>query len=126
MWRTLMTAPFVWFDLTADDGGKAREFYAGLFGWQIGPGAGDYQGWITDGEQPWAGIAPGGGGAAGAVPTGRWVPYVVVDDLDAAAKQAIELGGRVVRDKTTGPAGTSVTVADPSGGLVALFTPATA
>jgi hypothetical protein len=36
MWRTLMTAPFVWFDLTAD-GGAAREFYAGLFGWPIGP-----------------------------------------------------------------------------------------
>ena len=32
-----MTAPFVWFDLTTDDGGKAREFYAGLFGWSIGP-----------------------------------------------------------------------------------------
>ena len=51
---------------------------------------------------------------------------MVIDDLDVAAKQAIELGGRVVRDKTTGPAGTSVTVADPGGALVALFTPAAA
>ena len=121
-----MTAPFVWFDLTADDGGTAREFYAGLFGWPIGPGAGEYQGWITDGDRPWAGILPAATGTAGGVPAGRWVPYVAVDDLDAAAKQAIELGGRVVRDKTTGPAGTSVTVADPSGGLVALFTPTAA
>src|SRR5919112_1652706 len=104
----LMGAPFVWFDLTADDGGKVGEFYQRLFGWQEVPGAADYAGWFTDGEQPWAGVVPGG-----AVPAGRWVPYVVVDDLDAAAKQALDLGGRVVRDKTTGPAGTSVVVADP-------------
>ena len=57
-------------------------------------------------------------------PAGRWVPYVVVDDLDAAAKQAVALGGRVVRDKTKGPGGTSVVVADPGDGLVALFVPA--
>ena len=83
-----------------------------------GPGAGDYHGWITDGEQPWAAILP-----AGAMPAGRWVPYVMVDDLDAAAKQAVALGGTVLRDKTVGPGGTSVTVADPSGAIIALFTP---
>lgn len=116
-----MGAPFVWFDLTAADGEKVREFYADLFGWTIGPRAGDYHGWITDGEQPWAGILP-----AGAIPAGRWVPYVMVDDLDAAAKQAVALGGTVLRDKTVGPGGTSVTVADPGGAIVALFTPAAA
>jgi hypothetical protein len=116
-----MSVPFVWFDLTAGDGAVAREFYADLFGWTIGPGAGDYLGWITDGEQPWAGIIP-----ADAATAGRWLPYVVVDDLDAAAKRAVDLGGQVVRDKTVGPAGTSVTVADPGGALVALFTPAAA
>jgi predicted enzyme related to lactoylglutathione lyase len=114
-----MGAPFVWFDLTAADGQKVREFYADLFGWTIGPGAGDYLGWMTDGKQPWAGITP-----AGAAPAGRWVPYVMVDDLDAAAKQAVALGATVVQDKTVGPGGTSVTVADPGGALVALFTPA--
>jgi len=38
--------------------------------------------------------------------------------------RAGELGGSIVQDKTVGPAGTSVTVADPGGALVALFTPA--
>ena len=83
------------FDLTAADGGKVGEFYAGLFGWTIGPGAGDYHGWMTDSGRPWAGITP-----AGAVPAGQWVPYVVVDDLDAAAEQAVALGGSVVQEKT--------------------------
>jgi hypothetical protein len=45
-----MGAPFVWFDVTAADGQN-------------------YQGRMSDGEQPWAGITP-----AGAVPAGRWVP----------------------------------------------------
>ena len=124
-----MGAPFVWFDLTAADGGKVREFYADLFGWTIGPGAGDYQGWITDGHQPWAGITKAGITKAGIAEAsdgdgGRWVPFVVVEDLDAAVRRAVGLGGTVVKDRTVGPAGTSVTVADPGGALVALFTPA--
>jgi predicted enzyme related to lactoylglutathione lyase len=115
-----MGAPFVWFDLTTgSDGDGARDFYAELFGWTIGPGMGDYRGFMTDSEQPWAGIIP-----AEASTAGRWIPYVVVDDLDVAAKRATALGGSVVRDRTTGPAGTSVLVADPSGAVVALFTPA--
>ena len=115
-----MGAPFVWFDLTTTtDGDGVRDFYAGLFGWTGGPGAGSYQAWITDGEQPWAGIAP-----ADAETAGRWIPYVVVDDLDAAAKQSVALGGSVIQDRTAGPAGTSVLVADPGGAVIALFTPA--
>ena len=114
-----MGAPFVWFDLTADDGERVGDFYRGLFGWPMGQGAGDYAGWFTDDGQPWAGVVAGA-----AVPAGRWVPYVVVADLDVATKQAVALGGRVVRDSSTGPAGTSVLVADPGDGLVALFVPA--
>jgi len=113
-----MSTPFVWFDLTAGDGDKVGEFYQSLFGWQAGPGAGDYAAWFTDGGQPWAGIVP-----AGPAPAGRWVPYVVVDDLDAATERAVALGGRVVRDKAAGPGGASVVVADPGDGLVALFVP---
>ena len=62
--------------------------------------------------------------SAGPVPAGRWVPYVVVDDLDAATERAVALGGRVVREPTTGRAGRSVLVADPADALVALFVPA--
>jgi predicted enzyme related to lactoylglutathione lyase len=118
-----MCAPFVWFDLTTttsgDDGAGVRDFYGQLFGWTIGPGMGDYQGFATEGEQPWAGILP-----ADAASAGRWIPYVVVDDLDAATKQAMALGGSIVRDKTVGPAGTSIVVTDPGEAAVALFTPA--
>jgi predicted enzyme related to lactoylglutathione lyase len=92
-----------------------------LFGWAIGPGVGDYQAWVTDGQAPWAGLMP-----AGEVPAGHWVPYVVVADLDAAVKQALALGASVIKDKTLGPAGTSVTVSAPDGAPIALFSPAPA
>ena len=114
-----MGAPFVWFDLTVAAGDEVDGFYRDLFGWSMEPGVGDYRAWMSDGDQPWAGTV-----AAGNVPSGRWVPYVVVDDLDAAAKRAVDLGGSVVRDRQDGPAGTSVVVADPGGALLALFTPA--
>jgi predicted enzyme related to lactoylglutathione lyase len=114
--ETPMAAPFVWFDLTTANGEDVRAFYVDLFGWTVAPGMGDYHDFMTDGEQPWAGIAAGD--------AGRWVPYVVVDDLDSATKQATALGGTVVRPRTTGPAGSSVLVADPGGAVVALFTPA--
>lgn len=117
-----MSGQFVWFDVTSNDADQLREFYAELFGWTIGPAtdAGRYRAWITDGgEQPWAGIAQPTTPAA----TGRWLPYVVVDDLADATKRAVSLGATVIADATEGPAGTSVTIADPAGAQVALFTP---
>ncbi len=114
-----MGAPFVWFDVTAGAGDEVGGFYTGLFGWAAVEGAGNYQSWFADGGQPWAGVLP----AAAAI-AGRWVPFVVVADLDAAAKRATALGGSVLREKTTGPAGTSVLVADPGGAVIGLFVPA--
>jgi predicted enzyme related to lactoylglutathione lyase len=30
-----MAAPFIWFDLAADDGSGTSDFYQGLFGWKV-------------------------------------------------------------------------------------------
>jgi hypothetical protein len=110
----------MWFDLSTAGTGQAREFYSGLFGWAIAPAgnAGPYQAWITDGQQPWAGIVQ----ADEAVGAG-WLPYVVVEDLDEAAKRAVSLGATVIAGPADGPAGASVTVADPGGARLALFKP---
>jgi predicted enzyme related to lactoylglutathione lyase len=110
----------MWFDLSAADTGQAREFYSALFGWAVAPAenAGSYQAWITDGQQPWAGIVH-----AGTAADGRWLPYVVVEDLDDAANRAVSLGATVIAGPADGPAGTSVTIADPGGAQLALFRP---
>jgi uncharacterized protein len=75
----------MWFDLSAADSSQAREIYSTMFGWAIAPAdnAGPYQAWITDGQQPWAGIVQAST-AAGA----GWLPYVVVEDLDDAGKKS--------------------------------------
>jgi predicted enzyme related to lactoylglutathione lyase len=110
----------MWFDLSAPDAGKAREFYSSLFGWPVAPadGAGPYQAWITDGQQPWAGIV-----VTGPEPGVGWLPYVLVDDLAAAAKRAVSLGATVIAGPADGPAGAAVTIADPGGARLALFKP---
>jgi predicted enzyme related to lactoylglutathione lyase len=117
-----VSAQFMWFDLSAADVGPAREFYSNLLGWTVAPAedAGRYQAWVMDGQRPWAGIAQADPAAADA-----WLPYVVVEDLDEATKRAVSLGATVVVGVTDGPAGASVTIADPGGARLALFKPAT-
>jgi predicted enzyme related to lactoylglutathione lyase len=115
-----MAGQFMWFDLGVTDAGQVREFYRALSGWAVAPAAdaGPYQAWITDGEQPWAGIVH-----ADPAASGGWLPYVVVQDLDQAAKRAVSLGATVIAGSADGPAGTSVTIADPGGARLALFKP---
>ena len=117
-----MGASFVWYDVTATpgDADAVREFYGTLLGWTITPDTnpGPYNGWVTNGDQPWASVIEAGDATAG-----RWVPYVQVDDLDVAVEKATSLGATVVAGKSEGPAGTAVTIADPGGAVVALWTP---
>jgi len=115
-----MASKFVWFDVAARKPDAVREFYGALFDWPIGPDSnpGPYNGWIMDGEQPWAAVVEADDSTAG-----RWVPYVQVDDLDAATDKATALGATVVQGKTDGPAGTAVTIADPGGAIIALWVP---
>jgi hypothetical protein len=117
-----MGSPFVWYDVTAaaGDADTLGEFYGTLLGWTIGPDSnpGPYNGWIMDGDQPWASVIEAGDATAG-----RWVPYVQVEDLDVAVDKAVSLGASVLADKADGPAGTAVTIADPGGALFALWTP---
>ncbi len=115
-----MPGQFTWFDLSAPDTGQAREFYSAMFGWAAAPAenAGNYRAWITDGQQPWAGIVQ-----AGTTADAGWLPYVVVADLDEAVRRALSLGATVVAGPADGPAGTSVTITDPGGAQLALFKP---
>jgi uncharacterized protein len=98
-----VSTPFIWFDLRTADGGTAAGFYRQMFGWNIiDAGVGGYRSWIGTGPQPWAGIV-----AAPPKAAGQWLPYVVVNDLDRATKQAVTLGATVVSEAPDRPAGTS-------------------
>lgn len=82
-----------WFDIATPDLGKAKEFYAKLFGWEYTPLAatdlaveivsrGDAIGTLRVGE--------------GKLSVYNGVVYVQVDDIRASCSKATDLGGTIV------------------------------
>jgi predicted enzyme related to lactoylglutathione lyase len=86
----------VWRELMTTDAAKARAFHGELFGWkfetiQMGPDM-NYD-MAKVGEQLVCGLwqtEPGNPGPS------QWMSYVSVQDVDAAAKAAVDNGGKVV------------------------------
>ena len=114
---------FCWIDLGARDPEAASAFYAAVLDWEIGPSGGpetaDYRQALVDGR-PVAGIY------RGQRPAPSWSSYVSVEDIDAAAARAAELGATV----EVGPLdilelGRSALLRDPQGAAVALWEPGT-
>lgn len=122
--RTAYTpGAFCWVDLAAADPDAAGAFYAAVLGWEIGPSGGpetaDYRQALVDGS-PVAGIYRG----ARELPS--WNSYVSVEDADATAARAVELGATV----EAGPfdvmdLGRSALIRDPQGADVAIWQPGT-
>jgi predicted enzyme related to lactoylglutathione lyase len=76
---------------------------------------------IAGDNGPWAAIAPHTSEEA---KDGAWVPYVQVDDVDAATARAAELGATVLHEAMQGPAGRFSTIRDTGGAPIALWQPA--
>jgi uncharacterized protein len=118
-----MANPFVHIELNSNDVGKARPFYAGLFGWELkdmdmGPGMGTYT-TIGVGDD-----GTGGGMMQHPMPgePSVWVPYVLVDDLAASTEKARSLGGTVIRDVTpVAEMGSFSLIQDPTGAVFGLW-----
>jgi uncharacterized protein len=109
-----MADGFVWFHNHSEKPSETREFYEKLLGWQGGEGPGGLT--MFAGERgPFAALAASAGPSAG------WLPYVQVDDVDAATTKALTLGAKLIREKSRGPAGEFSVVQDPGGAEVALW-----
>jgi hypothetical protein len=107
-----------WLDLFARNPASAAEFYAGLAGYEVVAGQ------VAAGRERRA-LAAGGYARAGvvALPKGAtnpgWLPYVLVDDVDAALDRARQAGGRVVlAPRPDLLDGNVAIIADPAGGVV--------
>jgi predicted enzyme related to lactoylglutathione lyase len=81
-----------WCELSTRDAGRAGKFYTGLFGWKLKTSDPAYHE-IERGSEPIGGIRPLDGNMAGVPP--HWGIYFQVDDCDAAAAKARDLGGKV-------------------------------
>ena len=110
-----------WVDVTSPDIPASAEFYAGMFGWvlgpDMGPDAGGYRLFTKDGVT----VAGLGVQQEGVPPA--WTTYVAVDDLDAVTARVDELGGVLAVPPMDLPndSGRIAFVVDPTGGFLGLF-----
>jgi predicted enzyme related to lactoylglutathione lyase len=114
-----MTQPVVHLELHTGDLQAAREFYAGLCGWQpeqIAVPRGSY-----------LALELGGGLGGGIVECATrhpvWLPYVEVPDVTDATERARDLGATVLLEPREGPAGWRGVVAAPAAGELAFWHP---
>lgn len=113
---------FVWHDLMTTDVKGAVAFYTELFAWkttEVEMGGNSKYTMIKAGSRDIGGIVhldPKQG-----VPT-HWIGYCTVADVDAAAKRAAELGGKIGVPATDIPnVGRFAVIEDPQGGHLSPF-----
>jgi predicted enzyme related to lactoylglutathione lyase len=118
-----MANPFTYLELHSTAPDKAKAFYAELFDWKTSdvsvpaPQPFTYTE-IDTKEGPPAGLIQQM--TAGA--PSHWLAYVLVPDLDAAARKAAKLGARVVRERQeVKDMGWFAVILDPTGAPLGLW-----
>jgi predicted enzyme related to lactoylglutathione lyase len=114
---------FCWVDLVVEDQDAAKTFYTGLFGW-------DYEDFPI-GDSSFYSVAQLDGRAVAAIvplpdPSmpPHWNCYVSVEDADAAAGRAEELGATVVLPAgDVGDSGRLAVFQDPQGAILSVWQP---
>jgi uncharacterized protein len=104
---------FVWDELHATDTAAAASFYGDLFGWKTEPFMEGYEAFDA-GDRTVAGLMQ----ERGSSPVAYWLTYFGVEDTDATAAKAMELGaGVVVPPESTEGVGRYAVLTDPTGAV---------
>lgn len=114
---------FSWCELITTDVKAAKAFYTKLFGWGLEDmNMGDMTYTVVSaGEKPIGGIMNTSPEAQGMPPA--WGSYVTVDDVDATAKMAEDLGGKVLMKPQDIPeVGRFCVIQDPQGAIISAIT----
>lgn len=112
-------------ELHAADGAAAFDFYAGQFGWKKGEAMdmgpmGLYQLFNLSDGTPLGGMMT----KTPEMPRPMWLPYINVEEIDAAAERVRDNGGCVVMGPHEVPGGSRIIMGtDPEGALFALVAP---
>jgi predicted enzyme related to lactoylglutathione lyase len=118
---TLVNVPGAptWNELNTRGVEQAIEFYGALFGWSIDriPEADPAYWTITNGGRVNGGMRELDDQAPGPF----WLEYFAVEGVDTATRGVRELGGRILVEPMSVPAGRFSVAADPQGGVFALF-----
>jgi hypothetical protein len=115
-----MANTFVYTELNTSDVPGSKTFYSKLFDWKLEdvPGMDMEYTFIKSGDDPIGGMMKHP--MPGAPP--MWLPYVGVDDINAATAKAKSLGAKVIVDvrEVMGHGHMSV-LSDPAGATIALW-----
>ena len=122
---------FCWTEIGVKDAARCKEYYSSIFGWtwqdsnaSDGPFA--YHEFSTGGPYPAGGlyeIVPEMCEDPNDLPPPHFMTYISVDDVDAYAAKAAELGGTVIREPMDIPnTGRFATLEDPTGAVFSIFT----
>jgi hypothetical protein len=113
---------FGWNELVTTNVAAAKKFYTRLLGWKTKPfGKGTDYTLLLKGKDMVGGLmkCPKPGNPA------QWIPYVIVDNVDATAQKTTQLGGEVVMEPFDVPKVGRITVLlDPQGAAIGIFKPA--
>jgi uncharacterized protein len=118
---------FCWVDLATTDPAGAKAFYGGLFGWEAedmpAGEAGTYTMLRLHGDEVCALYEMDAARSEQGTPP-HWFSYVSVEDADATASRARELGGTVYGEAfDVMDSGRMVIIQDPTGGVLAAWQP---
>jgi len=116
---------FVWYEYLANDPAAAMDFYTKVVGWKTEPfgEGGDYVMWVGS-QGPLGGVMklPDEAVKMGTQP--NWMGHVLVEDVDATASLAKELGGKIYKEPADIPTvGRFAVIADPQGAVISMFKP---
>ena len=116
---------FSWIDLMSPDAAAAKSFYQALFGWDATDNPTDQGGVYTqftcEGQMV-AGLGQMGEEMKSARVPATWNSYVSVQDVEACAARAAELGGSVVMPPMqVMDAGKMAIISDPTGAALSLW-----
>ncbi len=113
---------FSWCELVTTDVEAAKKFYAKLFGWSTEPVSmpGMQYTVVKAAGEDIGGIMAMPPQAKGAAP--HWGIYITVDDVDATAKLAVQMGAKTIVPPTDIPnVGRFCTFQDPQGALISII-----
>jgi predicted enzyme related to lactoylglutathione lyase len=112
---------FSWVDLATSDADGAKSFYGGLLGW-------DFEDMPVPDSPPYTMASLGGRRVAALYPKRdeqappAWLSYVTVEDPEAIAARAVELGGSVISEPfDVLDAGRMAVLQDPAGAVFAIW-----
>ncbi len=112
-----MSSPFVWFHHNGRKSRETQKFFESLLAWKGSEGP-DGMTMLAHDAGPFAAI---GAKQERYGDRDEWIPFVAVDDVEAATKRAMSLGATLLREKSRGPAGEFTVVRDPGGAALALW-----